>query len=104
MLTKQIAINKAKKFLRECHEIPIEIDKAILFGSVVQGRQTENSDIDLALFSEEFSDNIFDNLDLIGKINIRYPEIDVHTFNTKKIKKKGMLINQILTTGIEITA
>ena len=104
MLTKRIAINKAKKFLRECNELPLEIDKAILFGSVVQGRQTENSDIDLALFSENFSDNIFDNLDLIGKINIRYPEIDVHTFNTKKIKQNGILINQILTTGIEITA
>lgn len=104
MFTKQIAINKAKEFLRECYELPLEIDKAILFGSVVQDKQTENSDIDLALFSENFSDNIFDNLDLIGKINIRYPEIDVHTFNTKKIKQKGVLINQILTTGIEITA
>lgn len=103
MLTKQTAIATAKKFLKECRTLPIQIDRAILFGSTVQGKAHKDSDIDLALFSENFSDNILKNIDLIGKVNIRYPEIDVHTFNTSAQKKQnGILIEQILKTGIEI--
>lgn len=81
----------------------MQIDRAILFGSTVQGKANKDSDIDVALFSENFGDDILKNIDLIGKVNIRYPEIDVHTFNTKAQKKeKGILMEQILKTGIEI--
>ena len=104
MLTKRIAINTAKKFLLECRTLPFEIDKAILFGSVVNGKLTPNSDIDLALFSKKFTDNILQNIDMIGKINIRYPEIDVHTFHSGEQKPKGILLEQIMKTGIELKA
>jgi predicted nucleotidyltransferase len=100
MLTKRIALSRAKQFLEECRQLPFEIDKAILFGSTIQGKATESSDIDLALFSKNFSDNILQNIDLIGKINIRYPEIDVHTFHSDGTK--GILLDQILKTGVEI--
>ena len=102
MLTKQIAIKKVKQFLNECQRIPITIDKAVLFGSAVKGMATEYSDIDLALFSDKFSDNILKNIDLNGRVNIRFPDIDVHTFPTVYYNKKGILIDQIRKTGIEI--
>src|SRR5258705_9132012 len=98
MLTKKTAISRAKKFVNECRQLPIEIDKAILFGSAVSGKTNAASDIDLALFSKSFGENILDNLDLIGKINIRYPEIDVHTFNTDAKRKSGILLEQIFKT------
>src|SRR5688572_15627664 len=84
MLTKRSALNKAKLFLDECKELPFTIDRAILFGSAAQGKATDNSDIDLALFSEKFSDNILKNIDLIGSVNIRFPEIDVHTYSSEQ--------------------
>ncbi len=102
MLTKKVAISRAKKFLAECSELPLDIERAILFGSSVNGKANKNSDIDLALFSKKFSDNILQNLDLIGRVNIRYPEIDVHTFPVSYKKQKGILLEQILKTGVEV--
>jgi len=102
MLTKRIALSRVKKFLAECESLPFKIDKAILFGSAATGKAGINSDIDLALFSSHFTDNILDNLDLIGKINIRYPEIDAHTYSLKYLSKKGLVLDEIKKTGIEI--
>jgi len=102
MFTRETAITTAKNFIRDCRALPIQIDRAILFGSTVQGNAHKDSDIDLALFSQNFTDNILKNIDLIGKVNIRYPEIDVHTFNTSEQKGNGILIEQIFKTGVEI--
>lgn len=103
MLTKRVAISRVKKFLTECSELPLDIERAILFGSTAKGTANENSDIDLALFSKNFGENIFKNLDLIGKVNIRYPEIDVHTFPAQSKKRNGILLDQILKTGVEVS-
>jgi predicted nucleotidyltransferase len=101
-IIRQTAIKKAKQFLTECEELPFVIDRAILFGSAAAGKATEYSDIDLALFSTKFTDNVLKNIDLIGKINIRFPDIDVHAYPSAHFKQKGLLIEQIKKTGIEI--
>ncbi len=103
MLTKKTAIIEVQQFLNECRRLPITIDKAILFGSVINGKATELSDIDLALFSEKFSDDILKNLDLVGSVNIHFPNIDVHTYPTSRYKQEGLLMDQIIETGLEIT-
>ena len=102
MFTKQNAIKEVEQFLKECKSLPLTIDRAILFGSVVQCKATENSDIDLALFSDNFGDNILNNLDIIGSVNIRFPDIDVHTYPSSYYKEDGIMIEQIIKTGVEI--
>lgn len=102
MLTKQTALKKAKAFIEECRKLPITIDKAILFGSFAEGKGGEYSDIDIAMFSKKFSNNILANLDLIGKVNIRYPEIEAHTYPSADYGKKGIMLDQINKTGIEL--
>lgn len=103
MYTRTSAIEYTLKFLQECRKLPVKIDKAILFGSVIKNKNHEDSDIDLALFSNSFTQNILDNLDLIGLVNIHYPEIDVHTFATKDFDlSESPLLYEIKTTGIEI--
>jgi predicted nucleotidyltransferase len=102
-LKKEAAINKVKQFLDACAQIPIKIDKAILFGSAVNNKSGSNADIDLALFSPVFSDNILKNLDIIGLVNIQFPEIDVHTYPTTDFNKHGLLIDEIKKTGVEIS-
>ena len=62
MFTQKNALARAKEFLGECTKLPVKIDRAILFGSFANGKPNENSDIDLALFSEKFSDNILKNI------------------------------------------
>ena len=103
MLTKRIAISRAKKFVNECAALPLKIDRAILFGSSANGMAGKNSDIDIALFSDNFSDNILSNLDIIGSVNIRYPEIDVHTYPSKYLKGNKSYLLNIQFSGIEIT-
>ena len=102
MLTKRTAIAKAKIFLAECNSLPFKIDRAILFGSAINGKAKENSDIDMALFSESFSDNILTNLDLIGAINIRFPDIDAHTYPTRFYHQQSLMMDEILRTGLEM--
>ncbi len=102
MFTKQTAIEEVKQFLIECQRLPLTIDRAILFGSVAQDKANENSDIDLALFSDNFGDNILNNIDLIGSVNIHFPDIDVHTYPSSYFKQEGIMIEQIIKTGIEI--
>jgi len=102
MLTKQSAIKYTRDFLHACESLPIKIDKAILFGSVLTGKSNEYSDIDLALFSGSFTDNILQNLDQVALVNIRFPDLDIHTYPTKAFSGKGLLLDEIKKTGIEI--
>ena len=102
MFKKELAIKYTADFLNACKALPIKIDKAILFGSVLTGIANEDSDIDLALFSPNFTDNILQNLDLIAIANIRFPDLDIHTYPTMAFSGKGMLIDEIKRTGLEI--
>lgn len=102
MLSKNDAITYSKAFLNECDCLHVKISRAILFGSSAQSNCGDESDIDIALFSDNFSDNILKNLDIIGKAAIKFPELDVHTFPTKSYKDKGLLMEEIKKTGIEL--
>jgi len=102
MLTKEIAINQAKDFIKDCIISGINIEKAILFGSVVNERFNEFSDIDIALISSGFSENFVINARMTSKINIKYPLIEVHHFNTEYFKKGDPFIDEINNTGVEI--
>ena len=102
MAAKTTAINYSKRFLNACKELPIKIDSAILFGSSVRNKATADSDIDLALFSDSFGNNILKNIDLIGKVLIHFPELDIHTFPTKAENKASIMLDEIKQTGISL--
>jgi len=103
MFTKESAINYTQKFLKACEALPIKINKAILFGSILSGKINEDSDIDLALFSENFTDNIIKNLELIGHLNVKFPDLDVHTYPASYYSSKGLLLDEIKKSGLEIS-
>jgi len=102
MLTREIAIEQANDFILDCFRNGINIEKAFLFGSVVKNEQRDFSDIDIALISKDFSKNFILNNRLTSKINIKYPLIEVHHFNSDYFIKGDPFINEITTTGIEI--
>jgi len=102
MLTREIAIKQATNFVLDCLDYGINIEKAILFGSVAKNEQRETSDIDIALISKEFTRNFIFNNRLTSQINMKYPLIEVHHFNTDYFKKGDPFINEITTTGFEI--
>ena len=73
-----------------------------MFGSVVRGMSTLYSNIDVAVFSDQFSNNILDNLNLIGAVNIRYPEIEIHPYPISQYLDDGFMMDEIWENGINI--
>lgn len=102
MLTREIAINQANEFIKACINHGIKIDKAILFGSVAKNQLREDSDIDLALVSSQFSKNFIQNNKLTSKINIKFPMIEVHHFNSSYYENGDEFIDEINKTGFEV--
>ncbi len=102
MVTRETAINTAKFFVRDCELSGLTFYKTLIFGSVAKGNMHEWSDIDLLLISDQFSDNIFDNLKLYSKINIKYPLIETHPYPTSYFKNGDSFIEQITKESIEL--
>ncbi len=102
MVTKRSAIKMIKEYVAACNKKNIYFDKVIFFGSVVNGQATENSDIDLALVSDQFSGNSINDWQMLGPVNIRFSMIEPHTFDRNYFMKGDPFINEIKRTGIEI--
>jgi predicted nucleotidyltransferase len=102
MLTRESAITTAKKFVKDCQENGLSFHKVLLFGSAVREMTHEWSDIDLLLISDQFTDNVFENLKLYWKINIKYPLIETHPYPTKYYYEGDAFIQEISRKSIEI--
>jgi len=102
MVTRESAINTAKLFINDCQSNGLTFHKVFLFGSAAKEMTHEWSDIDLLLISDQFSDNIFENLKLYSKINIKYPVIETHPYPTKYYYEGDDFIKEISEESIEI--
>jgi len=102
MYSREIAIKTAEKFVSDCMKSGINIEKAVLFGSYAKNEQHRYSDIDIALISNQFTLNFLKNNKLTSKINIYYPDIEVHHFNTDYFYSGDPFIFEINETGYEL--
>jgi len=103
MVNREIAIDTAKSFINDCKSSGLTFYKVLLFGSTAKNKAHEWSDIDLLLISDQFGENIFENLKLYSRINIKYPIIETHPYPTKFYKEGDDFINEISKESIEIT-
>ena len=85
-------------------EIPI--DKVILFGSYAKGTTHKYSDVDLAIFSEYFKDmNRIDGIQFLLLNAMDYDiDLEPQPFTMEDYKKPIGIVEEILKTGIEISA
>jgi len=102
MVTREIAIDTAKSFISDCKTNGLTFYKVFIFGSVVKGNLHEWSDIDLLMVSDQFNENIFDNLKLYSKINIKYPLIETHPYPTSYYKNGDGFISEMIKESIEL--
>jgi predicted nucleotidyltransferase len=102
MVDKKTAIKTAKAFIEECKESGLTFYKVLLFGSYAQDKMHEWSDIDLLLVSDQFGENVFDNLKLFSKINIKYPIIETHPYPTSYFIESDDFLDKIKQESIEI--
>ena len=102
MFTQETAINMINKFVEACRQKEILFNKVILFGSVANGKAHEDSDIDVALVSDQFTGNPFSDWHLLSPINIRFAEIEPHPYSSEYFELGDPFIEEIKKTGIEI--
>jgi predicted nucleotidyltransferase len=101
-INRRSAIKLAKQFVGKCNERGLEIKKAMLFGSYVTGIPDNNSDIDLLLVSDKFSNNTLDNWKLLAPITAKLYDIEPHPYPVKRFLKGDPFVEVVKQTGIEI--
>ncbi len=78
-------------------------DMIILFGSYAKGNFRQDSDIDIAVISNDFHDNDFDEKVLLNKISAKIDSrIQATSFSVKKYLSKNSaspLLDEIKKTG-----
>jgi uncharacterized protein len=102
MLKRETAIELVKQYIRACIALNVKIEKAIVFGSFSKNNFNEDSDIDVALISDDFTGYPLADRKKIVKADIRFPIIESHTFSKKYFEQGDPFINEIKKTGIEV--
>ena len=93
-------IDIIQQYLKELEAHDIHVREAILFGSYVKGTPKEESDIDIAIISDAFTGDWFDDrrkiVPLRRKIDSR---IEPMPFRPEDFYNGGMLAEEIKRTG-----
>ncbi len=94
-------ITIVKRYIAALEKNRIPIKKAFIFGSYAKGEARAESDIDLALVSEEFSGDRFDDrqriIPLRREIDSR---IEPLPFRPEDFENGGILAEEIRKTGV----
>ncbi|NLT47508.1 MAG: nucleotidyltransferase domain-containing protein [Clostridiales bacterium] len=81
----------------------LEVSKIFIFGSYSRGQQHVDSDIDVAIVSPDFTDNIIENQVRLMKyrrtIDLR---IEPRPFKPVEFNSHNPLAREIMETGIEL--
>jgi predicted nucleotidyltransferase len=102
MLTHEALMQYIKDYIKACNQLGVTFSKVILFGSYARNQAHQWSDIDLALISDNFTTDRIDNRDKIVGADIKFSNIEPHTFNTKYFEDGDPFTEEIKKTGIEI--
>ncbi|MCL4550749.1 MAG: nucleotidyltransferase domain-containing protein [Bacteroidetes bacterium] len=102
MAPRESAIKTATDFVSECRSRGLSFYKVFLFGSYAKENAYEYSDIDLLLISDQFTDNVFENLKLYSKVNIKYPIIETHPYPTRDYLSGNDFIKEVEKESIVI--
>ena len=102
MFTKRIAVQQIKDLIVEINKTGIKPKRAMLFGSVAKEKTHKYSDIDVAIWADEFCGSPTFDYELILKSLRNFPDIELHTFNTNDTKDNHPFVEEIEKSGIEI--
>jgi uncharacterized protein len=104
MVTQSTALKIAQDYLHEVRALGVGVRKAILFGSFAKNCQHEWSDIDVALFADDFvgltalDKEYFRSLHLLPK----FMSVEVHTSPLSRYEAGDPFVDEVKKTGIEI--
>ena len=92
------------QYVKALNEV-VPIDKVILYGSWVNGKPHEYSDIDLAIFSSNFGKNKLKEMQLLSKIAFQVDaSIEAIPYSTEKIVTEDTtsFVYEIINTGVTV--
>lgn len=92
------------QYLRILRENNLNYSKVYLYGSYAQGNYKKDSDIDLAIVSDDFSGDVIDDQLLLMKLRRKLDlRIEPHPFLTEEFSTDNPYVKTIIETGEEIT-
>lgn len=90
-------------FLSALRENDIPVKRAILFGSYAHGNYTEWSDIDLAVVSDIFVGDRFDDKRKIRPITLSVSDsLEILPYTPQDFTEDDPFVKEIIRTGIKI--
>lgn len=101
MLTRQNIIKAVEEFVMSVSESNLTIERILLFGSYAKGNPHKYSDIDLAVFSPQFSGNPFEN-NMVIRFTKRLPQMQLHLYPIKEYYENNF-IQEIKKYAIDLT-
>jgi predicted nucleotidyltransferase len=102
MFTRKTARIEAGNFLRDLKNFGFSPTRAILFGSMVNGRHHAWSDIDLAVWDENFTGPLAMDYEKILPVLRPYTNLELHTFHPGETAETNPFAAEIIRTGIEL--
>ena len=101
--SKESIIRDVRRYIAELRKNGIPVQRAMLFGSWARGAGREESDVDVALISNVFTGDRFQDrrkiIPLRRKINNR---IEPMPFDPRTFDRGGNLVDEIIKHGEEI--
>jgi uncharacterized protein len=92
-----------KRYIAVLEKNKIPIRKAILFGSYAKGKAKAESDIDVALVSDKFSGDRFDDRQRIVPFRREIDSrIEPLPFRSEDFENRGILAEEIRKTGVAV--
>lgn len=101
MLTRKDIIKAVIIFIDSANESGLIIEKILLFGSYAKGNPHQYSDIDLAVFSNQFSDIHYENNAIIQS-TIRLPQMQLHMYPLVEFEEDDF-VQEIKKHAIDLT-
>lgn len=102
MLTRQDIIKAVQEFVISANENKVTIEKVLLFGSYAKGNPYKYSDIDLAVFSPQFTDNPFENNKTI-QFTKRLPQMQLHLYPVNDYDE-NLFVQEIKKHAVDLTS
>jgi uncharacterized protein len=93
-----------RKYIAKVSQVR-KVDEAYIYGSYAKGRAKKWSDIDVAIVSPDFSQDLFEERVFLMKLALNFDDrIEPSPFRPEDFTIDNPLVNEISTSGIAISA
>ncbi|MDL5048761.1 nucleotidyltransferase domain-containing protein [Oscillatoria amoena NRMC-F 0135] len=103
MFTRKAVEEITSGFLAELKKRGFKPTKAILFGSYAKGTPHEHSDIDLAVWDDQFTGCLPIDIEQLHDVKRKFhPLLEIHTFHSSESEDTNPFIAEILKNGVAV--